>query len=79
MVACFEVLAEHLRAACQAADHAQALLSLSLALGVVETSLVSRAACPAPLTPARVQVRHPTTACGPLRCCARLAELPSLQ
>ena len=58
MAACRDVLEEHLRLACQAADHSQALVSLSLALGVVEVALTSKTACQAPLTPEHLQERQ---------------------
>ncbi len=55
MAACRDVLEEHLRLACQAADHSQALVSLSLALGVTEAALTSKTACQALLEPEQLQ------------------------
>ena len=59
MAACCEALEEYLRLACQAADHTQAhLVSLYLALGVVEAALTSKTACQAPLKPEQLQARQ---------------------
>ena len=64
MTACFEGLLQQLQRACQADDHAAALVSLSLSLGLVETSLTSKTASSTALTPASLQVsqrRHLST------------------
>ena len=73
MAACRDALEEHLRLACQAADHTQALVSLSLALGAVEVALTSKTACQAPLKPEQLQARHNLSPWATLRSASRVA------
>ncbi len=82
MAACREALEEYLCLACQAADHSQALVSLSLALGVVEIALTSKTASQAPLEPEQLQARSACLSADAVpgqticyRCCKMPCEL----
>jgi hypothetical protein len=58
MAACFEMLLQQLQQACQADDHAAALVSLSLSLGLIETALTSKTSSVTTLSPESLQVRQ---------------------